>query len=773
MRHYFTWVGIICAMMLLCAVDAGATTPFGDDLPGVRMLRQGGGSLPGGPAETVTGIFDLDEYVIDNNNPDSTLGWVVATELAQGVSPAITIQTGNTVDVGALSPAGVWSATYTVTDPSAEFDSVSSVKKYSDFWLSEPKFTSDSRLTPLASGAPRFTYVKLFDGSGTPEALPILSSYVEPPSAVSFPTLIVHEWDSVAGTWTEFSRGSSVTAGGLAASVSLTGALNLTPSNQVLTCAVLIAIPAVAQGSSLARDGNWDGQVILVAPAKSFERFTQATYITDPAVTLAMNTRFEDVQAGAPLQPDGAAATPTTAAPIYFAPGWNAATSKITSGTGTIRILGEAAVTSVAPGQFPGSTSGNALAISLDDNQSIELRSFNIPDVTGGQVIGVSVNVATDIPSSASAQYAGAVLVQLSVKTQPDNGQTVKNIWFRDTVLSETSLPMDGQWKQLYCELVVPTLNRQVDNTLVGGVGTTNMMNKGLRTSMQFGVKGLVPGSFNVYVDNYYVYCKGASDLNITDANDAEGAGGLVEEGLANGMTAAPAFYSDLAADSGAMIDGGFESGSTLAANYWIEGPVPGLINGDTGLVGIETVGRVSNQSFYCELDIAATRWTRGEKDGNQVRSVIAAGSSTRAGVPTGGKDLTGPGVYGISFWVSSDAADVRENPRLQIGLSERQPTRSKIGKVLINPTTIPTANDGWNQYSLVANFGDQGAGGTEQLGLALFNSAISFPSVPSFGPYTGNDRPGYDADARVLIEDVVLHKVDTNSAYFNYSLFD
>ena len=154
MRHYFTWVSIICAIMLLCAVDAGATTPFGDDLPDVRMIREGAGSVPAGLGKSVTAVFDLDEYVIDNNDADATQNWSVAVELAQSVSPAITIQSGNTVDVGAVLPAGVWSATYTVTDPSAEFDSVSSVKKYSDFWLSEPKFTSDSRLTPLAMASP-------------------------------------------------------------------------------------------------------------------------------------------------------------------------------------------------------------------------------------------------------------------------------------------------------------------------------------------------------------------------------------------------------------------------------------------------------------------------------------------------------------------------------------------------------------------------------------------------------------------------------------------
>jgi hypothetical protein len=153
MRNYFTWIGLILCVSVLFAVEAGATVPFADDLTDVRLIRSGVGS-----PSTMSPAFDLDDYVIDNDTSDDSLTWGVSVEAG---GPTVNIDTTSAqlglheAEVLAQAAAGLWDATFTADDSSDTADTVSTAK-YSSFWLTEPKFTADNRLS-IRSAGPRFT----------------------------------------------------------------------------------------------------------------------------------------------------------------------------------------------------------------------------------------------------------------------------------------------------------------------------------------------------------------------------------------------------------------------------------------------------------------------------------------------------------------------------------------------------------------------------------------------------------------------------------------
>jgi len=452
MRRYFTWIGMAVCMVSLLAGTAGATVPFADDIPDTRLNVLGTGS-----PTTLTPAFDLDDYVIDNDNSDDAISWGVSVEAG---GPVVNIAGGSQpslheADVLGVATAGVYEATYTATDPDTQSGSDTAVHKYSSFWLSEPTLTTDNRLS--VQNSVRFTYVKLFDGTGVAENTGSLLPFVESgsPVTVNFGPLLAYALDS--GTPVKVGQGNSLTLGGLAASVQVgTGNVFLTPSSALTpSCALLLSIPAVLQGSSFDDAGDWDGAVIMVAPAKAHEVRGGAPAGFTGA--LDQECRFENIPVAALVQPG--AGTYTGALPVIITGSWRVNSTPLTPTSGSVSILNAAQVAALDIGnpanQFAGATSGNVLCLEMDSTDSISLESYNITPVQPGEVYGISFSMATDIPSG-NQSFRDAVRTKLAVNTQPDNGIIASNAGLNSSVALRSGdvWPTDSKWRTIYTEIV-------------------------------------------------------------------------------------------------------------------------------------------------------------------------------------------------------------------------------------------------------------------------------------------------------------------------------
>ena len=795
MKHCFTWIGLICLVMF--SVNASATTPFADDLPDIRLAPTGSGSLP----TTIDPAFDLDDYVIDNDTADDSLTWQVSGEVSVDLGgPVVNIDgTLHDVEILGMSSAGLYDATFTVSDSEATRAQASTIK-YSTFFVTEPSFTADNRLVFKGNGVnvPRFTYVKLFDGSGSSEGTPALDNYLfsdlqatTPFSAVTFPTLIAHDLSS--GAPVEVARGQSIDVlGGLEAEVlTPSGVVWLTPTG-ALSCAVLISIPAVLE-TDFDRSSDWDGAVIMVAPAKSIKTYPAWTgaSLGFPAPDLAQTARFENIPSGAPAEVDG--------------PGTNTHNAFITGGLrlsgvgiaplGTIKIISASTLASeplgvgTAAKQFPGATSGNVLVMEHDHSGGTvgdklmitTLTTYDITPALPGMVFGISMNIATDIPSSQAADFRNNVEFLFQVQSKPDFGIYVQSDLGRSTEgtgFEAITLPTDGKWRQMYFEFTVPDLNQSVD-------GSLNFSKNGFLTVIRSLVSPGTP-AFNVYLDNLYIYCKGMSEINVTDANDFEGSGGLVEVGLANGITAIPVLYNQQNGD--VIEDMGFDNGSTIQDNNWrlIGTGKPGTVKaadwtGADGKYDIAAGGRQQTAGSL-KLQVPGGLIDSDSNDGIRVASrplSINGLLSSGAQIPDA-QNRGGASYYGVSFWLRSDAGTVTDNPELRLFLQEIRPSLNQVFTMLtLGPTCLPVDGDDWVQYSLVGAFPELGLGPAMgaallqidflTMGYRINNIWANFPA-----PYnTVTTAPGADGSAPIYIDDMVVHKVDDIANYWNYSLFD
>ncbi len=789
MRKYFTWCGLILCVSVLCVVEAGATVPFADDVVDIRLIRSGVGA-----PSTMSPAFDLDDYVIDNDTADDSVSWSVSVE---GGGPTVNIDTTSAqlalheAEVLAQAAAGIWSATFTADDSSDTADTASELK-YSSFWLTEPKFTADNRLSIRSSG-PRFTYVKLFDGSGAPEITPALSGSIDtgggPGVTVEFGPLTMY--DLTSGAPVRVDQGQSVSFGGLDAYVlTSSGQVALTPSG-VLNCAVLISIPAVLQGSTFDRNGDWDGKVIMVAPASNTETFPGWTYGGE---SLAINTRFENIPGTAPLQPDGAG---SSVSPLFIVPGWRA-TTVLGRTPATISIVSAAGLAGLGAGspgdpanQFAGATSGNALKLAFPaagTNGAIaNLTTLRLSPVTPGEIYGLSLNLSTDIPSSQISTYRDKVKLVVSTYTRVDEGYFTAQVFEKAPTAGSSnptvSLPMDGEWRQIYVEMRIPELSFALDNTYVGGTGTSNVSDDGVLTFVRLFVENGAP-AFNAYIDNIYHYRKGMSDLNYADVNESS-ANGLIEQGLANGVTAMTAYNAISPTTNGNIVDGAFETATDLGGNNWRVLGAPGLVNvtTPTGAWSIANFGRLNTSGSLKGQVTGGTPATSTDNDGGRASTrpigIRGQDSTDVAILDAGGNpvpNLAGEGYYGVSFWITSDAASCARNPQVKMAFQEQRPATNQAGAMMIlGPSNVPAQPDGWYQYSAVGAFPQLTAYPAMQQALITFDIVAkgNRPGYPGAGDYTGTNVPGYDADAGIYIDDVQLHRVRDTQEYWNASLFE
>jgi hypothetical protein len=534
----------------------------------------------------------------------------------------------------------------------------------------------------------------------------------------------------------------------------------------------------VLQGDSFGPTGDWDGSVMMVAPAKVIQKYPAWTGST----SLRQTCRFEDIPTDAPIPPDGAGSSTTG--------------TKITGSMQLQSIAGLAmptfSVVSTLPGaagqpgnaanQFAGATSGNAVKVDFNNASggtimAGRLLSFNITPVQPGEVYGVSVNISTDIPSAQYASYNDMFRMRLFAASKPD--QALWMTCFRGKAAVGTdpvSVPTDGKWSQLYLEYIVPELNTSVEDS--GGTDV-NLSASGFMVGVDMYADPATP-QFNVYYDNFYVYSKGMADLNITDVNGASG--GLVEEGLANGITAFQAYNHINPSVNGNMVDLGFESGSTLAANNWLDPTKPAVANVavSTATASVAGFSRLPSPagSACLSAEITGGLPAGGENDAVRVmaRQIAVAGVDNSDAAIAGAPDMSSEGYFGLSFWVASNASHVSENSSVKIDLLERKPTNNQIASgILVGPSVLPLDLD-WQQYSFVGPYPDRGAGNamkTAILNLEViahaFRANLTLPGEFNLAA----NKPGADASETIYIDDLVLHRVSNNDQYWNSSLFD
>jgi hypothetical protein len=784
MKHCFTWIGLICLVMF--SVNADATTPFADDLPDLRLAPQGSSSFP----KSLDPAFDLDDYVIDNNQSDDVLSW---SSVVETNGPVVNIDGSSAqpalhaVEYMENAQGGLFDVTYTVDDQVDGTDSTVSTVKYSTFFVTEPKFTADNRLSFKGPNKPRFTYVKLSSADGgsaetTPSLLPYLVSDLgtgaafTPPTAFHFGPLLAY--DLSTGAPVKVAEGNSIDILGALDAQVLTpsGVVYLTPKN-ALSCAVLISIPAVLD--TFDDSGDWDGTVIMVAPAKRITTYPAQVGIFGANPQLIVNTRFENIPAGAALQPGGAGVSGNAR---FISAGWRLnSTGSLPTGTVSILTPAQLAATDAgnAANQFAGATSGNCLELLCNNASGTQvmistLNTFDITPALPGEVYGISMNIATDIPASQAANIQRNVQVALKTQTKPDGNYTAASLLNDQGTagLGTMALPVDGKWRQVYTQFTVPKVSQEVD-------GLYNMMPNGFLVNIVVAVRPGTP-QFRLFIDNVYIYCKGMSDINVNDVNGE--AGGLVENGLANGVTAIPAVYNRVDPEVNPLIDMAFESGSDLADNNWVNTGKPGNVltawyTGDH-TVEIEPTGRLQSSGSMAVQLAHATDPTRNNGVRFRTKGIALNGRKDDATIIAGAPDYTGESYWGLTFWLASAAADITQNPELKVVLQEIRPALNQLfNTVTLGPAAIPTVDQGWVQYSIVGAYPELGLGKAMQAALVECN-VVNIGGRQSFitpAPYDGttNGKPGSVGTARIFVDDFVIHKVRDLDTFWNASLFE
>jgi hypothetical protein len=276
------------------------------------------------------------------------------------------------------------------------------------------------------------------------------------------------------------------------------------------------------------------------------------------------------------------------------------------------------------------------------------------------------------------------------------------------------------------------------------------------------------------------------SDLNYTDANEDEGGAGLLEKGLANGITALPTFNAINPPVNGALVDLGFDSGSTLDANNWRStNNFPFVTAPSTSATCAIAVnqGRLllpgTSNSLLFEFPDGVPSDT--DNDGYRAfsRGIGLSAIDNQDNPISGAPNLSGESYYGISAWIASDGVELKDNQQIKVLLSEIVPTRNQLNVgFLAGPSCVPL-NSEWIQYSVVGPFPEmlsgqpamQRAQVTLQAAAAGARRALGDSSWGNLNT-TGN-QPGYEADAKLYVDDVVIHRVRDDIEYWNYSLFD
>jgi len=240
----FVAVPAIISLVLVLSFSVQATAPIVDDIPDVRILRPSGDAMD---------IFDLNDYVTDFDDADSTLNWTSDTTSGGFDSaPSITITDG-VVDIAGSTNSDHGTATFTAEDGDSQTGSDDVVISYSDFWLTRPSL-SDALVA--------------YDDTNIE---------VQPVYVVRDATTVLQSGGSLTSEtvdWTINMRGllarsthprlTGPSNYGLTVSVAGDGTFTLTPSSS-LTEALEIGFRASKSGTGTPPKDDWSGARVIAA----------------------------------------------------------------------------------------------------------------------------------------------------------------------------------------------------------------------------------------------------------------------------------------------------------------------------------------------------------------------------------------------------------------------------------------------------------------------------------------------------------------------------
>jgi len=137
-----------------------------------------------------------------------------------------------------------------------------------------------------------------------------------------------------------------------------------------------------------------------------------------------------------------------------------------------------------------------------------------------------------------------------------------------------------------------------------------------------------------------------------------------------------------------------------------------------------------------------------------------------------GGDDNRGAGLYALTLWHKTDAADVKSVPGALYGFTDMN--FRNIGFTDTGYAGAPLGPDAWEKVTVSL---ERLHGARFQIfvilraDLWLAQDSAATQRV-YWEPLDFGSNPGYESDAKVYIDDVQIHKVTDDATYFDRSVF-
>jgi hypothetical protein len=359
---------------------------------------------------------------------------------------------------------------------------------------------------------------------------------------------------------------------------------------------------------------------------------------------------------------------------------------------------------------------------------SVFMQSEWFTDIQPGEVLTFAANVTTDV---ASDGVVPQLVMFMGNFHMPSNYQGL--LIQEGASGGTTQLPVDNNWRTIKATFLAD----RVGSKVADGESTVNFYEKGYQCAIAVvGTTGM--SACNVYIDDVRVY---------RDETDIE---------KAFGPTAI-----EVAKDDTTLFDGTCESGADLAGLGWIE-----AVSGGTAAINQEPVNNMFTHAGTKSIEMYFP-----DADGtNKTEYVMATVRLNSEGA--GGVDNRGSGLYTMTAWFKTNAPDVKSAPGVMFGMADNKFKNAAFADV--GYAGAPLATGSWKKIVLPSVILDAGR-------LSLFAiaraEAIWHDGAPVKPAYWGSygvvgENPGYEADAKVFVDDVQVHKIMDDATYFARSVF-
>lgn len=730
----FVAVPAIISLVLVLSFNVQATAPIVDDIPDIRIIRGGAGP---------DAIFDLDDYVIDYDDADSTLTWTSDTTGGGFDSaPSITI-TGGVVDIGGSVASDHGTATFEAADgetvPQTGSDDV--VITYSDFWLSRPSL-SDALVAYLDTTIEVQPVYVVRDATTTIASGGSLTS-----ETVDWTVNMRGLFDR-----TTYPRVTGLSNYGMTVAIAGDGTFTIDPSS-TLTEAIEIGFRASKSGTGTPPKDDWGGARVIatqdILPRESSsgdllkEHCFEGTGLTEVPTSVEATT-FPDVSSDYGWSAYYAGSS--LGVPDYS--GFMGTYSQTAAQVTFVDVGDEGLPEGAVGGPLPWGTCWK-INMPVASGNLIYSAKHDYPDP--GDTLCCEFWVATDVPPAASNErplFRGGFTT-----TNPTH--ELSEFEYKDG--RGSPLPLDGQgWKkvQVYYTAQIFNAPTPVDNFRV----------------VLFAIRKpkALMSDINLYVDNLAIY-KVKPPIDVADlrADPITMGDDLAYGATAIGMGSYP---------STDELDGTFERVTSKAGNT-----DPILINGIGDLTPYLNPTKYNplTGSDYT-LEISSTyNYTFSESAGKSLKIAISdfnydAGSlksvvSLTTFDPCNLLDqgLMGYGYFGLTFWMRCDAETYYQDtgpapyghiPTVRYGMYDGGTFTipERVGIVYSkqsNASAMPILADGWRKNNIIMPINTSAQG-----------VMLSFYTI--CGNQQGSDDPIY-------LDDITFHKVTDPVNYYDDSLFN